>query len=121
MKKSIFTFTLTAMMIAASVVKAQNNSNEADFKSYSKFDFVPGEQIIYFEDFAKDAIGDFPDKWNTNSSAEVVTVGNLSGKWLKTVNEGLYKPQIKTNGFPDNYTIEFDAVFFYLNLFLFLS
>src|SRR6185436_19874093 len=44
----------------------------ATLKSYSKYDFVPGEQIIVFEDFAQDAVGDFPDKWNTNASAEIV-------------------------------------------------
>jgi hypothetical protein len=30
------------------------------FASYSKFDFVPGERIVAAEDFAQDAIGDFP-------------------------------------------------------------
>lgn len=28
-------------------------AQQADMKSYSKFDFVPGEQVIYFEDFHK--------------------------------------------------------------------
>ncbi|MFN9327118.1 MAG: hypothetical protein ACK6A5_17215, partial [Flavobacteriales bacterium] len=40
--------------------------------AYSKFDFVPGEQVIAVEDFTQDAIGDFPARWNTNSSGEVV-------------------------------------------------
>ena len=30
------------------------------FQVYSKFDFVPGEKIVAFEDFSQDAIGDFP-------------------------------------------------------------
>ena len=29
-------------------------------KTYSKYDFVPGEKIIVFEDFMQDAVGDFP-------------------------------------------------------------
>jgi OmpA-OmpF porin, OOP family len=36
------------------------------FQSYSKFDFVPGEKVIFYEDFSQDAIGDFPALWNTN-------------------------------------------------------
>lgn len=92
--------------------KAQINvgASQTDFKSYSKFDFVAGEQVIYFEDFSQDAVGDFPDKWNTNASGEIVTLGSIQGKWLK-LNEGNYKPMIKTSGFPDNFTIEFDAIF----------
>src|SRR5215212_892621 len=44
------------------------------FQTYSKFDFVPGEKIIAVDDFTQDAVGDFPDKWNTNASGEIVTV-----------------------------------------------
>src|SRR6185295_4466489 len=82
-----------------------------DFKSYSKFDFVPGEQVIYFEDFSQGALGDFPAKWNTNSSGEIVTISTTGGKWLKTARDGKYKPEIKTTGFPDNFTVEFDIIF----------
>ncbi len=33
--------------------------SETSFKSYSKFDFVPGEKLVAAEDFNQDAIGDF--------------------------------------------------------------
>src|SRR6185436_11191984 len=63
---------------------AKNESGATpSIKAYSKYDFVPGEKIVVFEDFAQDAVGDFPDKWNTNASAEVVTIETLQGKWLK--------------------------------------
>lgn len=52
------------------------------FQSYSKFDFVPGEKIVASEDFSQDAVGDFPAKWNTNATAEVVTIEGYNGKWL---------------------------------------
>jgi hypothetical protein len=32
--------------------------------------------VIAQEDFSQDAIGDFPAKWNTNGTGEVVTLGN---------------------------------------------
>src|SRR5437879_905885 len=32
-----------------------SNSATAEFKTYSKYDFIPGEKIIYFEDFSQDA------------------------------------------------------------------
>ncbi len=54
--------------------------NKDELKAYSKFDFVPGENVIFFEDFAQDNIGDFPALWNTNGSAEVVTTNLYPGK-----------------------------------------
>ena len=47
-----------------------------DLKIYSKFDFVPGDKLLFFDDYSNDFIGDFPSKWNTNGSGEVVTVGD---------------------------------------------
>ena len=34
----------------------------------SRYDFVPGDQILFFEDFSQDAIGDFPALWSSNGS-----------------------------------------------------
>src|SRR5687768_7740963 len=33
-----------------------------------QYDFVPGEKILFYDDFAMDAKADFPAKWNTNGS-----------------------------------------------------
>ncbi|HEY0355772.1 MAG TPA: hypothetical protein VGC29_06195, partial [Flavisolibacter sp.] len=43
-------------------------------KSYSKYDFIQGEKVIAFEDFSNANVGDFPTRWNTDGSAEVVTL-----------------------------------------------
>lgn len=82
---------------------------EAPFKSYSKFDFVPGENVIFFENFAQDAIGDFPPNWNTNGSGEIVTAGNFEGRWLKWSAGVSYTPNL-TTAFPDNFTLEYDML-----------
>lgn len=84
-------------------------SSQADMKSYSKFDFVPGDQVTFFEDFSQDAIGDFPVNWNTNGTGEVVTVGSFDGRWLKWSAGVSYSPNLKTS-FPDNFTLEFDIL-----------
>jgi hypothetical protein len=31
-----------------------------DLKTYSKFDFVPGNKVLFFDDFSETAIGEFP-------------------------------------------------------------
>ena len=77
------------------------------FASYSKFDFVPGEKVVAAEDFAQDAIGDFPAKWNTNASGEVVTIAGQPGRWLKLTRAGFFTPEFVTD-LPDNVTVEFD-------------
>lgn len=80
-------------------------------KSISKFDFVPGEKIIFYDDLSDVAIGDFPQNWDTQSSAETVTLENIQGKWLKLKGDySYYSPEIKSLKLPENFTIEFDAV-----------
>jgi outer membrane protein OmpA-like peptidoglycan-associated protein len=89
-----------------------NNDNAqvkpGSIKAYSKYDFVPGEKIIVFEDFMQDAIGDFPAKWNTNSSGEIVTVEGKQGRWLK-MTKGVYMPDF-IDSLPQDFTLEFDVL-----------
>lgn len=89
--------------------KQNNNAAVAGIKSYSKYDFVPGEKIIVFEDFMQDVVGDFPDKWNTNASAEIVTIESLQGKWLKISKQGVFMPDF-IDSLPDNFTLEYDLL-----------
>lgn len=91
---------------AASSVTNQNGSSSA-LKTYSKFDFIPGEKVIAYEDFSQDAIGDFPDKWNTNAGGEIVTVENRSEHWFLFANSGIFYPEF-IKGLPDNFTFEMD-------------
>ncbi|MVT10376.1 OmpA family protein [Chitinophaga tropicalis] len=82
----------------------------ADIKSYSKFDFIPGAKIIVQEDFSQDAIGDFPAQWNTRTGAEVVTVSNQPGKWLSLKQDGIFFPEYITSNFPENFTLQMDVM-----------
>ncbi len=84
-------------------------SGPASMAIYSKFDFIPGETVIALEDFSQDAVGDFPARWNTNASGEVVTADGLPGKWLKLDATGVFMPEF-INKLPENVTIEFDLV-----------
>lgn len=87
-------------------------SNISDgLEVYSKYDFVPGDKLIFFDDFSNDFIGDFPAKWNTNGSGEVVTLNKLPGRWFE-LKQG-YSTYVIPNlprELPENYTIEFDLV-----------
>ncbi len=76
------------------------------FGVYTKFTFEPGNKIIFYDDFQKDALGDFPVNWETNASGEVVTNSKYEGKWLSLSGRSGYFPS--TVELPENYTVEFD-------------
>jgi OmpA-OmpF porin, OOP family len=106
MKKTLLTTILTVGLAAAGLGQA---SNADSLKSYSKFDFVPGEKIVAMEDFSQDALGDFPAKWNTNGTGEVVNVEGRPGKWLQLGKKTRAVPDYIT-ALPDNFTLEFDLM-----------
>jgi OOP family OmpA-OmpF porin len=83
--------------------------NKSDVKIYSKFDFIPGEKILAYDDFSSDAVGDFPATWNTNASGEVVNMSSRDGHLLMFTKQGKFLPEyIKT--LPDNFTFECDVM-----------
>lgn len=75
----------------------------------SKYDFIPGEKVIFFDDFASEGIGDFPAQWLTNGSGEIVTSQKFPGRWFNITKMGYYIPEAKED-FTENFTIEFDFV-----------
>jgi OOP family OmpA-OmpF porin len=83
---------------------------QPSLKTYSKYDFIPGEKILGYDDFSNETVGDFPARWTTNASGEVMTVDNHDGKWLNISKEGYYLPEF-IKSLPDNFTIEYDLLF----------
>jgi len=92
------------------VEEAPSNISDG-LEVYSKYDFVPGDKLIFYDDFANDFIGDFPANWNTNGSGEVVTLNKVSGRWFefKQGYNTYFIPNLPRD-LPENYTIEFDLM-----------
>ena len=82
-------------------------SGSKSIQVYSKFDYVPGDKPLFFDDFANDFIGDFPSKWNTNGGGEIVTLGDSQEKWYAITNRSITLPNL-ANTLPEDYTVEFD-------------
>jgi len=80
----------------------------ASFKSYSKFDFVSGEKVLYYEDFERVEVGDFPADFNTDASGEVMTVDGKAGKWLSLTKNGSFLPE-SFGVLPENFTLEMNV------------
>lgn len=78
--------------------------------AYSKYDFVPGDKVILFEDFSQDAIGDFPALWTTDVAGEINKVNIAPGNWFNlNSQEGTYW-FMNDIDFPKNFILEMDII-----------
>lgn len=84
--------------------------SKQSLKAFSNYDFIPGDQVLLYEDFSQDAVGDFPALWTTNKSGEVNTLSIAPGNWLNlNATEGNWW-FLKQIDFPKNFIVEFDVV-----------
>ncbi|MBE7176959.1 MAG: OmpA family protein [Mucilaginibacter polytrichastri] len=83
--------------------------------AYSKYDFIPGQSVFYADEFAGQNIGELPTGWNSNGSAEVVTLNGMEGNWLKLAQNAWFIAANKTVASKD-FTVEFDLVMQFQNL-----
>lgn len=87
-----------------------SDGDDTDFSTYRDFDFVPGEQTLFFEDFSNSSLGSGPTQWTVTGEKGEPAITTLPGspdRWLRTPKEGLSFPNA-FNDFPDNFTLEFD-------------
>lgn len=84
-------------------------ASPAGIKSFSKYDFIAGEKILYAEDFFNEAAGELPLNWNTNGSGEVLKLEAVAGSWLRVHAPFMYL-SANTAVYPENFTAEFDLI-----------
>ena len=79
-------------------------------KVYSNYDFVPGDKILFDDNFADDQDGEFPAHWELQQGQGIVNMINGTPAFCLT--EGNYvrvNPRLKTTSYlTDPFTIEFD-------------
>jgi OOP family OmpA-OmpF porin len=101
----------TGTSSAGSAAGAGGAGAPASLKTYSNYDFVPGEQVVFDDPFTDDQDGEFPAHWKLNAGQGIVNKVNTDPAFFLT--EGNYvrvEPRMKTdnNYLPDNFTVEFD-------------
>lgn len=86
--------------------------NEEELILWSKYDFVPGEKVIFEDDLSGEENGEFPSRWDLLSgSAEVASLGRDNVIHL-THNNSIVIPLMDKKDFlPEVFTIEFDVFF----------
>ncbi|HMU11503.1 MAG TPA: OmpA family protein [Ferruginibacter sp.] len=82
---------------------------EPALKAFSKYDFIPGDSVIYYEAFEGEALAELPTGWNTSGTGEVTTLSNYPGNWLRLHKSFSYLSSNEKK-FGENYTVEFDLI-----------
>ena len=89
---------------------AASSTQPPSIKTYQNYDFVPGDKIIFEDDFTADQNGEFPSHWDLDAGQAVVN--EVAGKAAFSLTEGNYcrvYPLMKTKSYlTDPFTIEFD-------------
>ncbi|HYK56250.1 MAG TPA: OmpA family protein, partial [Flavisolibacter sp.] len=92
-----------------------SSSQPAEIKSYAKYDFVPGNQIIFEDNLPRETEGEFPSLFNTTKGQ--VQVSDIKGqKVIQSFGCSDLIPRIKDGEkgkdyLPEQFTIEYDAYF----------
>lgn len=106
--------------LIVSISNAQDANSSAvtqppSLKAYENYDFVPGEKIIFADDFSDDRKGEFPAHWRLGYGQGVVA--EFDGKKVFALTEGengdravVIEPRMKKmSGYmPVSFTVEFD-------------
>lgn len=76
------------------------------FQLFTKFDFVPGQRVLYYDDLAREELGEFPSRWGLTSGVfEIAKVGTQP--WIMCSASGKIYPKLQVNQLPEKYTVEF--------------
>jgi len=83
-------------------------------RAWSKYDFVPGDEIIFVDDLAGEENGEFPSRWDLHrGNVEIAVYGGENVINFATVQPCDIVPLMKQEGdyLPEKFTLEFDAYF----------
>lgn len=86
--------------------------------TWSKYDFIPGTEIIFEDDFTNEQNGEFPSRWDmTKGTIEIADWGGENVVWFKKTNSNApdaILPLLKNRTedyLPELFTIEMDVYF----------
>ena len=95
----------------SSTAGATGGGSSAAVSSVStKFDFVSGDSVMFYDSFTQDELGEFPARWKLVSGTfEVAEAGGV--RWVRCVsNDGQVRMKMPPMAsLPEYWTLEFDA------------
>jgi OOP family OmpA-OmpF porin len=77
-----------------------------DMKLYTKYDFVPGDKTIFYDDLSGEEVGEFPSRWKLDEGIfEIAQKGDVT--LIMCSGAGYIRPKMNP-GLPDRFTVEFE-------------
>ena len=78
-----------------------------DMTLYTKYDFVPGDRVIFYDDLSGEEEGEFPYRWSLDQG--VFEIARMNGQyWILCTDDGNIRPKIPAGPFPEQYTVELE-------------
>ena len=78
-----------------------------DMTLYTKYDFVPGDKVIFYDDLSREEMGEFPSSWGlVNGVFENAKVAGQN--WILCTDRGTIFPKIAAGPLPEKYTVEIE-------------
>jgi outer membrane protein OmpA-like peptidoglycan-associated protein len=75
----------------------------------TKFDFVPGDKVLFADDFTQDELGEFPAHWALKEGT--FEVAELKGeRWLRCTSDDSHIRMKMPPSLPEFWTLEFDLL-----------
>ena len=91
----------------ASSTPAPTGPVAEDMTLYTKYDFVPGNKVIYFDDLEGEEEGEFPYRWNLDQG--VFEIARMGGEyWILCTDDGSIRPKLPIGPLPEKYTVELE-------------
>jgi OmpA-OmpF porin, OOP family len=92
---------------AAPAQATPGTATAEDMTLYTKFDFVPGDKVIFYDDLSREEMGEFPSRWDLDHG--VFEVAKFTGQnWTLCSDEGAISPKVPAGPLPDKYTMELE-------------
>lgn len=102
---------VAALIFASTAVPAQDSAPAPSIRAYQNYDFIPGETIVFADDFTGTQDGEFPRQWELQKGQGVVN--KIAGRPALLLTDGNYAtvaPRIKTKSYlGQQWTLEFDT------------
>lgn len=85
------------------VVTSTDQQGNTDYSAYKNFDFIPGENVLFLDDFKDGAT----KRWGAYDESLMEVVAHDNRNWLEVKSDGFFPLNLKT--LPDHFTLEFDV------------
>lgn len=93
--------------VAGAAPQAGGTAVAEDMTLYTRYDFIPGDKVIFYDDLAREELGEFPSRWDLTRG--VFEIAKAEGRnWVMCSDHGKITPKIALGTLPDKYTVELE-------------